>query len=148
MIEDEAPRTWPEAVANFEKKLDAASSDLAAHLRDKTQPPPNVQVRVRQLAVDCVASSATLRAEHEAAVRANAEAHPGSRVLLRVATGGSGMTSSGSDRLVVAYKSVRDPMAREPMLSSSEPSVLMATSNRLIDAPNSTMAGTSIATLG
>src|SRR6266851_3129414 len=106
MIEGEAPRTWPEAVANFEKRLDGASSDLAAYLRDKTQPPSNVQVRVRQLAVDCVASSATLRAEHEAAVRANAEAHPGSRVLLRVATGGSGMTSSGSDRLVVAYKSV------------------------------------------
>ena len=37
--------------------------------------------------------------------------------------------------------------ARPPRLSSSEPSVLMATSNRLTEAPNSSIAGSSVSRL-
>ena len=39
-------------------------------------------------------------------------------------------------------------IARLPRLSSSEPSVLMATSNRLIDAPKISIAGSSAVTPG
>ena len=39
-------------------------------------------------------------------------------------------------------------IARPPRLSSSEPSVLMQTSNRLIEAPKISIAGSSTATLG
>ena len=39
-------------------------------------------------------------------------------------------------------------IARPPRLSSSEPSVLMATSNRLIEAPKISIAGSSAATPG